>query len=137
MKNTRANLQDLLWRTVFWIGMATGCAMAILGVYIRIRSVIPQGALSAWFGLSYLSSAGMKTSHIGWALVLQGLFWIGALIALGVKNRWGNWSVPCASVIMLAFFPGGTLAGVLAILVAVPMILRRLGRLPAGNPEGV
>jgi hypothetical protein len=137
MKNFKAILQDLLWRAMFWIGMATGSAMTVLGLTVRIRNAIPHDVFGAWFGLSYLSSAGLKASFIGWGLVLLGMFWIGALAALGVKNRWADWSVPCASVISLAFFPGGTLAGVLAILVAViPMLFRRPGRLPAGDPEG-
>jgi hypothetical protein len=136
MKNFRGFLKDLLWQATFLIGMATGCAMTVLGLMVRIRNAVPRDGFGTWFGLPYLTSAGLQVSFIGWALVLLGMFWIGALVALVVKNRWGDWSVPCASVISLAFFPGGTLAGVLAILVLIPMLLRRMGWLTAKNPEG-
>jgi hypothetical protein len=40
-----------------------------------------------------------------------------------LRNRWGWWTAVAAGVISLAFFPGGTLAGLFVLVMLIPFIL--------------
>jgi hypothetical protein len=130
MKRTiKESLVNLPWLLIFLFGLATGCLMASLGLVMRLQDVIPGGTLSAWFGVSFYSGMGLTAGRIGWMLVLEGIFWIAALSALGAGNHWGWWSSAAASLISMIFFPGGTLAGILVLLaVGVRLIHGRLGK---------
>lgn len=120
---------------VFLLGFATGCAMAGLGLAARLTGSIPDGFPAAWFGTAFFEAAGITAGRIGWMLVLEGIFWIAALAALAVRNHWGWWSSLLAGLISLIFFPGGTLAGIAALLaVGVRLVHKKFGK-PAAKAK--
>ena len=77
--------------------------------------------------------AGLSAGRIGWMLVLEGLFWIAALSALGVCNHWGWWSTVMAAMISIIFFPGGTLAGIVMLLAVGILLIRITFRIRAAR----
>jgi hypothetical protein len=114
----------LPWRLIFLLGVATGCAMSILGLAMRFYDSIPAGVPAAWFGVAFFSAMGVTAGRIGWMLVLEGVFWIAALSALGVRNHWGWWSTAAAGMISMIFFPGGTLAGIVVLAALIIRLTR-------------
>ncbi len=99
------------------LGYATGAGMVILGLTVRILRTIPEGGLTAWFGIAFFRDVGFSDDRVGWALVLLGIFWISALSALWLRHSWGYWSVILAAIASMAFFPGGVVTAVLFIAV--------------------
>jgi hypothetical protein len=119
----------LPWRLVSFFGILTGCFMAGLGLAMRLTGSIPSSWLTVWFGTAFFEAAGISAGRIGWMLVLEGIFWIAALAALGVHNYWGWWSAILAGLISIIFFPGGTLAGAVVLLgVGVRLIHKKFGQ---------
>jgi hypothetical protein len=109
---------------IFLAGATTGCAMTGAGLAIRLQNLLPDGGLGAWFGSDFLSGMGWMPGRIGWVLVLEGIFWVAAMAAWGVRNRWGWWSAAAAAGISLAFFPGGTLVGIVVLALMIPVLIR-------------
>jgi hypothetical protein len=104
-------------------GIVTGCLMTGLGLLIRLSDATPGGgALGMWFGTAFFSNMGWTAYRIGWVLVLEGIFWVAAMIAWGTRNRWGWWTAAAASVISLFFAPGGTIAGIFILVLMVPFL---------------
>jgi hypothetical protein len=119
----------LPWRLVFVLGFLTGGCMAVFGLAARLRGAVPAGFPAAWFGTALFEAAGISAGRIGWMLVLEGVLWIAALSALGVRNYWGWWSTILAGLISIIFFPGGTLAGAVVLAaVVIRLIHIRFGR---------
>jgi hypothetical protein len=117
-------------------GVITGCAMTGLGLSIRLQDAIPTGGLGAWYGTPLFTGMGWTAWRIGWALVLEGIFWVAAMAAWGLRNRWGWWSALLAGIISLMFVPGGTLAGIFVLIMLIPFLLhdcpwREMGKQPA------
>jgi hypothetical protein len=135
MKQTiSGSLVSLLRRLLLLFGILTGGAMAVFGLMLRLQDSIPQGGLAAWFGVPFFQAVGLSAGRIGWMLVLEGIFWIAALSALGVRNYWGWWSSMAAGLISMLFFPGGTLAGILILLmVGIRLIRDRFAKAQIGK----
>ena len=108
----------------FIIGIATGCAMAGLGLTMRLGNIIPDGGLAAWFGVPFLGAMDLTAGRIGWMLVLEGIFLVSGLCAFAVRNHWGWWSITTAGLIAVIFFPGGTLAGIIILLAVGVRLIR-------------
>jgi hypothetical protein len=123
MKTTVTAVRSLPRWLVVLAGVITGCAMAGLGVSIRLQDAIPTGGLGAWYGTPFFTTMGWTAWRVGWALVIEGTFWVAAMAAWGLRNRWGWWTAVAAGVISLAFFPGGTLAGLFVLVMLIPFIL--------------
>jgi hypothetical protein len=117
-------LRSFPWYSAFAIGTATGCAMAALGASMRIGNSIPQNGLTAWFGMPFFEALGLTPGRTGWMLVLEGTFLVAALCALAVRNHWGWWSTASAGMIVIIFFPGGTLAGIIVVLELAVRLIR-------------
>ena len=79
---------------MFLAGVVTGCAMTGMGLAIRLQDAIPAGGLGAWFGTDFFTGMGWTAWRIGWVLVLEGIFWVAAMAAWAMRNRWGWWSAP-------------------------------------------
>jgi hypothetical protein len=105
-------------------GVVTGCLMAGMGLAIRLQDAIPAGGLGAWFGTDFFTGMGWTAGRTGWVLVLEGIFWVSAMAAWGTRNRWGWWTTAAAATISLAFFPGGTLAGIFVLVMMIPFLIR-------------
>ncbi len=112
------------WYSALAVGAATGCAMAVFGVAVRISNDIPASILADWFGAPLFRAAGLSAAKIGWMLVLEGAFLIAALCTAAVRNHWQWWSTAAAGLIALVFFPGGTLAGIIVLLALVVRAIR-------------
>jgi hypothetical protein len=108
-------LRHFPWYSALVIGAATGCAMAGLGLGIRIGGSAPGSVLEKWFGVELFAAAGLTAGRIGWMLVLTGVFLMAAMCAFAVRNHWGWWSTAAAGMISLIFFPGGSLAGIIVL----------------------
>jgi hypothetical protein len=117
-------LVSLPWRIIFLMCLITAGWMTLFGLGMRLSGEMPAGIPSLVFGIEIWAATGLTAGQIGWMLVLEGTFWIGALSALGVGNYWGWWSAAAAGLIALIFFPMGTLAGVI-LLAAVGIRLIR------------
>lgn len=130
MKRTIKDYLVLLpWILVLVLGFATGCAMAGLGLAVRLQNALPPDGPAAWFGLKFFEAAGISAGRIGWMLVLEGTFLIAALCAFAVRNHWGWWSTAAAGLIAMIFFPGGTLAGILVLAaLGVRLISEKFGK---------
>lgn len=105
-------------------GVVTGCLMTGMGLAIRLQDAIPAGGLGAWFGTDFFTGMGWTAWRIGWVLVLEGIFWVAAMAAWGTRNRWGWWTTAAAATISLAFFPGGTIAGIFILAMMIPFLIR-------------
>jgi hypothetical protein len=123
MKNAGLVLRKLPRWLVVLAGLVTGCAMVGLGVSVRLQDAIPTGGMGAWYGTPFFANMGWTTWRIGWALVLEGIFWVAAMAAWGLRNRWGWWSAVAAGIISLLFVPGGTIAGIFVLVMMIPFIL--------------
>lgn len=110
--------------SAFGIGILTGCGMTGLGLAARTGAALPGGGPAAWFGLELFGAMGLSAARIGWMLVLEGTFLIGALCAFAVRSHWGWWSTAVAGLIAVIFFPGGTLAGILILLALAARLIR-------------
>ena len=108
-------LRHFPWYSAFVIGTATGCAMAGLGLTVRLQNALPPDGLAAWFGVKFFDAAGISAGRIGWMLVLEGTFLIAAVCAFAARNHWGLWTMAAAGLISIIFFPGGTLAGIIVL----------------------
>jgi hypothetical protein len=124
MRAIKILLRSFPWYSAFAIGAATGWAMAGLGVAMRIGDAVPQISLASWFGMTFFQAAGLSAGRIGWMLVLEGTFLIGAVCAFALHNHWGWWSTAAAGMIAMIFFPGGTLAGILLLTAAIVRLIR-------------
>ena len=124
MKRTGTLVQNLPRGIIFLAGVVTGCAMTGEGLAIRLQAAIPDGGMGAWFGSAFFNGMGWTAGRIGWVLVLEGIFWVAAMVAWGARNRWGWWSAAAAGAISLAFFPGGTLAGLVVLALMIPVLAR-------------
>jgi hypothetical protein len=123
VKKTGAFVRILPRAAMIAVGVVTGCLMAGLGVAIRLQDVIPTTGLGMWYGTPFFTNMGWTAWRVGWALVIEGTFWVAAMAAWGTRNRWGWWTAAAAGIISLAFFPGGTLAGIFVLLMMIPFII--------------
>lgn len=109
--------------------------MIVLGLAERFTGAVPDGGLAIWFGTAFLRDMGFSESHIGWGLILLGVFWAAAMSALWVRHSWGYWSVVLAAVFSMVFFPGGAAAAILTVAVLVFSRLRERLPLPASAKQ--
>jgi hypothetical protein len=123
MKNAGSVARKLPRLLVILAGVITGCAMACLGVSVRLQDAIPTSGIGAWYGTMVFTNMGWTAWRVGWALVLEGTFWVAAMAAWGLRNRWGWWTALVAGVISLIFVPGGTLAGIFVLIMLIPFLL--------------
>jgi hypothetical protein len=131
-------LRHFPWYSALVIGAVTGCAMAGIGLGMRIGRAAPGAVLAEWFGVQFFKAAGLTTGRIGWMLVLTGVFLVAAMCAFAVHNHWGWWSTAAAGLIAMSFFPGGTLAGIVVLAaLATRLIREKPWKKAAVKPAGV
>jgi hypothetical protein len=118
------SLVGLPWLIAFLFGTLTGCAMAGLGLEMRLGNAIPVDGLVNWFGVPFFAAMNLSAGRIGWMFVLEGILLVAALCAFAVRNHWGWWSTTMAGLIAVIFFPGGTLAGIIVLLALGVRLIR-------------